>query len=373
MNNFSNCKTFSEYKKKFCNIVINNIGIPNLFDRVVIVETVNTGPRPKDNNIIEISCMEMMGGKITGYEFDAFLHPRFSINEVTKQNTNLSNNFYDEYYKDVYASDETVLEQFKKFVNQSKIVSYNANKEIDFINNELMFHKMSIFPKNKFYNVLYIVKQMFPQLNQGIFSLNKICEFLEINLPKEKYHSSKSDCFAVAKIISKLYDIIKREQSEKENQKQENNENEIYKINENSQIFSSSGVKSEKSGKNFESDFDYSESIIDIIEEKYRNDENQSENIFSDKKKNKAYRDKSEKNDSVKSGDDYELNEKSDQLLNNKRKMPFNDLVKNLKSKVTPEKNKNLNVIKNFEVNLEENEFKQIENELLKEKKKKEN
>ena len=40
----------------------------------------------------------------------------------------------------------------------------------------------------------------------------------------------------------------------------------------------------------------------------------------------------------MKSGDDYELNEKSDKLLNNKRKMPFNDLMKNLKSKVTPEK-----------------------------------
>jgi DNA polymerase III epsilon subunit-like protein len=68
--------------------------IPNIDERVIILETINTGPNPRKNNILEISCMEMMGGKITGYEFDAYLHPRYSINEVTKQKTNLNNNFY---------------------------------------------------------------------------------------------------------------------------------------------------------------------------------------------------------------------------------------------------------------------------------------
>ena len=90
------------------NIIINNVGIPSLYDRLVVVETVNTGHNPKENNIIEISCMEIMGGKITGYEFDAFLHPRHSISEVTKQKTNLNNNFYDEFYKDAYASDKSM-------------------------------------------------------------------------------------------------------------------------------------------------------------------------------------------------------------------------------------------------------------------------
>ncbi len=371
MNNFPNCKTFSEYKKKFCNIMTNDIGIPNLFDRVVIVETVNTGPKPKGNNIIEISCMEMMGGKITGFEFDAFLHPRYSINEVTKQKTNLNNNFYDEYYKDVYASDKMVLEQFKKFIGQSKIVSYNSNKEIEFINNELIFHKMSIFQKNKFYNVLNIIKQMFPLLNQGIFSLNKCCDFLEIKLPKEKYHSSKSDCFSVAKIISKLYDIIKDEQYEKENQKVENNENENEnnKISEKSQNFSSSGIKSEKSEKNSEIDFDYTESIIDIIEEENRNNKNRNENIINNKKRNKAYIDKNDRNNSDKFDYNYELNEKNDKFLNNKRNFgEFDDLMKNLKSKVSPDKKEEYNEVKNIGINLDENEFQQIENELLQEK-----
>ena len=72
MNNSSCYKSFSEYKKNLNNINLNNLGIPSLYDRIIIVETINTGPNPKENNIIEISYMEMMEGKITGYEFDVF-------------------------------------------------------------------------------------------------------------------------------------------------------------------------------------------------------------------------------------------------------------------------------------------------------------
>ena len=376
MKNLTNCKNFSEYKKKLGNIIINNIGIPSLYDRVIIVETVNTGPNPKLNNIIEISCMEMMGGKITGYEFDAFLHPRYSINEVIKQKTNLNNNFYEEYYKDVYASDKTVLEQFKKFVKQSKIISFNANKEIDFINNEFLFHKISIFPKNKFYCALNIFNQVFPGLKQNIFSLNKCSDFLEIKLPKEKYHTSKSDCFAVAKIISKLYDIINdiKKYQEMQIQKNTNNINntENYKINENMQNNSISGQKSDKSNKNSEIDFEYSQSFIDIIEEENRNDENRSENISINEKKKKNS-DKSDKSVNSNKSDYYnELSEKNNKkFLNNKRKnCEFNDLLKNLRNKVCHINNNEINNIKNKENYLEEDDFLRIEKELLKKKEK---
>ena len=370
MQNSSFYKTFSEYKKNLNNINLNNIGIPSLYERIVIVETINTGPNPKENNIIEISCMEMMGGKITGYEFDAFLHPRHSINEVTQQKTNLNNNFYEEYCKDVYVSDKNVLEQFKKFIKQSKIISFNANKEMNFINNELIFHKMSIFPKNKFIGALNIFKQMFPKLNQNIFSLNKCCEFLEIKLPKEKFHTSKIDCFTVAKIISKLYDIINDIQNKinKTNKETDNNKN-----NETTPINPPSAIKSDKSAKNSEIDFDYSDTLIDIIEEENRIDENRSENILINNEKNIKNNDKSVSN---KSDYSYELFEKKEKknikLLNNKRKIgEFDDLLKNLKSKVNQTKDNNeLKEIKNIEIDLDENEFKQIQKELGKKKEK---
>ena len=204
MKNFQGYKTISEYQKNSAEIITTNIDIPNIYNRIVVLSTLNTGVNPYDNNIIEISCMELMGGKITGYEFDAFLHPRYTINEVIKQKTNLNNNFYEDFFDGVYSSDKNVMIQFKKFVKQSRIIIFNSLKEIDFINNELNYHKIGSFQKNRFYSLINIFRQMFPHASQNILTLNKCCEFLEIQIPKEKYHSSKHDCFIACKILAKF-------------------------------------------------------------------------------------------------------------------------------------------------------------------------
>ena len=349
MKNSQGYKTITDYKKNSAEIITTNISIPNIYNRVVVLSTINTGANPQDNNIIEISCMEMMGGKITGYEFDAFLHPRFAINEVTKQKTNLTNNFYEEFFDNVYSSDKNVMIQFKKFVNQSKIIIFNTIKEIDFINNELNYHKIGTFQKNRFYGLINIFKQIFPLANQNIITLTKCCEFLEIQIPKEKYHTSKHDCFILCKILSKLYDIINT--TEKKGEKIEQKNAEKNGIIENDinlginlsekKISSISSPKSPKS-KISDNEFDYPDSLIDIIEEENRNtDENVSENIKlnnSSGKKNKI-----------------DLNEmkKDIKFLNNKRKNGFEDLVNNLKSKVNP-----IKIEDDLQINFNPNELK---------------
>ena len=329
MKNFQGYKTITDYQKNSAEIVTTNINIPNIYNRVVVVSTLNTGANPQENNIIEISCMEMMGGKITGYEFDAFLQPRYAINEVTKQKTNLNNNFYEDFFDSVYSSDKSVMTQFKKFVNQSKIIIFNTMKEIDFINNELNFHKIGTFQKNRFCSLINIFKQIFPQANPNIITLNKCCEFLEIRLPKEKTHTSKNDCFALCKILSKLYDIM-NSTGKKEDKILETNgidekiSDKKINLGKNSSEKKINSTLSSKS-KNSENDFDYSDSLIDIIEEENRNtDENVSENIFLNNLSGKNKK--------------FELNgiKKDIKFLNNKRKSGFQDLVNNLKSKVIP-------------------------------------
>ena len=343
-------KTISEYKKNSGEIITSNISIPNIYNRVIVLSTLNTGANPHENNIIEISCMEMMGGKLTGYEFDAYLHPRYAINEVTKQKTNLNNNFYEEFFESVYSSDKNVLVQFKKFVNQSKIIIFNTIKEIDFINNELNFQKIGTFQKNKFYSLFNIFKQMFPQANQNIISLTKCCEFLEIRLPKEKTHTSKNDCFALCKILSKLYDIINNSEQKIEkniSDKNENNTSEKKEINLVKNINGkitpiSLNSTSKNNSRNSDNEFDYSDSLIDIIEEENRNtDENVSENIVLNNlggKNNKLDLNDNKKNDII--------------FLNNKRKAKLDDLVNNLKNKVSPYK-----IEDDLQINFDPNEL----------------
>jgi DNA polymerase III epsilon subunit-like protein len=343
-------KTISEYKKNSGEIITSNISIPNIYNRVIVLSTLNTGANPHENNIIEISCMEMMGGKLTGYEFDAYLHPRYAINEVTKQKTNLNNNFYEEFFESVYSSDKNVLVQFKKFVNQSKIIIFNTIKEIDFINNELNFQKIGTFQKNKFCSLFNIFKQMFPQANQNIISLTKCCEFLEIRLPKEKTHTSKNDCFALCKILSKLYDIINNSEQKIEkniSDKNENNTSEKKEINLGKNINGkitpiSLNSTSKNNSRNSDNEFDYSDSLIDIIEEENRNtDENVSENIVLNNlggKNNKLDLNENKKNDII--------------FLNNKRKAKLDDLVNNLKNKVSPYK-----IEDDLQINFDPNEL----------------
>ena len=335
MKNFQGYKTISEYQKNSGEIITTNINIPNIYNRIVVLSTLNTGANPQDNNIIEISCMEVMGGKITGYEFDAFLHPRYAINEVTKQKTNLNNNFYEEFYNGVYSSDKNVMIQFKKFVKQSRIIIFNSMKEIEFINNELNFHKIGTFQKNRFYSLINIFKQMFPHANQNIITLNKCCEFLEIQIPKEKYHSSKHDCFIVCKILSKLYDIINNAQNKEQKNFEKNEILEKNGINTEKKINLSNNINGindkiiaspiNSNSKNSENEFEYSDSLIDIIEEENRiANENISENIVL--------------NNSGGKNKKLELNgiKKDIKLIGNKRKIEFQDLVNNLKSKVIP-------------------------------------
>ena len=338
MNNFHGYKTLTEYRKNSAEIVTTNISIPNIYNRVVILSTLNTGANPKENNIIEISCMEMMGGKITGYEFDAFLHPRYAINEVTKQKTNLNNNFYEEFYDNVYSSDKNVVIQFKKFVNKSKIMVFNSMKEIDFINNELNYHKIGIFQKNKFYSLIDIFRQIFPNANPHILTPSKCCEFLEIQIPKEKLHSSKHDCFILCKILAKLYDILNTTEKKEEKKEEIIMDNKIKLINLGKNSNS-------KNSKNSENEFEYSDSLIDIIEEENRNtNENISENIILNNSNNSSgKKNKIDLNNEIK---------KDIKFLNNKRKNEFEDLINNLKTKVSPVK-----IEDEFQINFNPNEL----------------
>ena len=380
-----------DYKDNLSKININSILIPDIKERIIIIDTVTTGSNPKENNIMEIGCLEMIGGKITGLEFHAFLHPRYSINEVTKQKTNLNANFYDEYYKDAYASDHKVLEQFKNFVNQSVIVAHNAPKDMEFINNEFIFHKINVFPKKKFFCTLNIFRQMFPDISRSICSLSKCCEYLDIKLPNKNYHSAIYDSFMVAKLMSKLFEIkeqiysqnnrinsnynfINRQMSfnsENRNSNYHNNENYQTNTDFNQNIFNSYNSFNDRNSNSLKLTEEEQKNILQN-KNLYKNDinfkkinsvnvissSNNFDNIFNKKIE--------EKRDINKISD---INNRDIKLLNNKRKLDFKDLIQNLKNKVNPNNN---NEIKNsfnkndIDLNLNANDFNVI-NKLIKE------
>ena len=380
-----------DYKDNLSKININSILIPDIKERIIIIDTVTTGSNPKENNIMEIGCLEMIGGKITGLEFHAFLHPRYSINEVTKQKTNLNANFYDEYYKDAYASDHKVLEQFKNFVNQSVIVAHNAPKDMEFINNEFIFHKINVFPKKKFFCTLNIFRQMFPDISRSICSLSKCCEYLDIKLPNKNYHSAIYDSFMVAKLMSKLFEIkeqiysqnnrinsnynfINRQMSfnsENRNSNYHNNENYQTNTDFNQNIFNSYNSFNDRNSNSLKLTEEEQKNILQN-KNLYKNDINfkkiNSVNVISSSNNfDNIFNKKIEEKRDINRISD--INNRDIKLLNNKRKLDFKDLIQNLKNKVNPNNN---NEIKNsfnkndIDLNLNANDFNVI-NKLIKE------
>jgi DNA polymerase-3 subunit epsilon len=356
---------------------------------------------------MEIGCLEMIGGKITGLEFHAFLHPRYTINEVTKQKTNLTSNFYDEYYKDAYASDHKVLEQFKNFVNQSVIVAHNASKDMEFINNEFIFHKINIFPKKKFFCTLNIFRQMFPDISRGICSLSKCCEYLDIKLPNKNFHSAIYDSFMVAKLMSKLFDIKEQvlENKNNMNTSQNNRSNNSYNYNSFNNFNRHLSINFENrnfinhNNENYQTNTDLNffnsynsfndknNNSIKLIEEEVKNafsfkeqnkntyvnnkndinfkkinsvnvisSSNNFDNIFS-KKIEESKKDSNKIND---------IGNKDIKLLNNKRKLDFKDLIQNLKNKVNPKNNEAKSCFNKNDIDLNANDFNVI-NKLIKE------
>ena len=288
-----------KYKNDINNINILNIHLPPLYTRYIVIDTKTTGPNPKENNIIEIACIEVIDGKISGEEFHAFLQPRYKMNEFSEKKTKLTDNFYKEYFTDVYLSDKNVLENFKHFVGNSLIFAHNANTEMEFINNELTYWKIPIITKRKLLCTLKIFKEIFPFLSRNICSLKKCCEYLDLKPPSDNFHSAIFDSFMTARMVCRFFEIgnelrereeIKNKENKNENIKLENNNNKNEKNGnlyfddidkEYNNIMRNAGLSEIYINKNYESNKEkkiFVEKYFDINSEENKNENDNDKN-----------------------------------------------------------------------------------------------
>ena len=291
-----------KYKNDINNINILNIHLPPLYTRYIVIDTKTTGPNPKENNIIEIACIEVIDGKISGEEFHAFLQPRYKMNEFSEKKTKLTDNFYKEYFTDVYLSDKNVLENFKHFIGNSLIFAHNANTEMEFINNELTYWKIPIIPKRKFLCTLKIFKEIFPFLSRNICSLKKCCEYLDLKPPSDNYHSAIFDSFMTARMVCRFFEIgnelrereeIKNKENKIENLKLENHKNgkngNLYfdDIDKDyNSIMRNAGLSEIFINENYESNKENKIIIVEKDFDKNNSEENKNENNIDENKSN---------------------------------------------------------------------------------------
>ena len=256
-------------------IDLQQIEFPSLSGRYIAIDTETTGANPKENNIIEIACVEIEHGKITGNEFHAFLHPRYQINQISEKKHKLSSNFYENYFNDVYTSDKRCLETFKNFIGNSIIFSHNANIDMQFINNELSYWNLQQIPKKRFMCTMKIFRTIFPNLSRNYCSLSKCCEYFDFVSPNQNFHSAIHDSFMTARIVCKFFEIFNNKENyllESKEPKDSNILLEKKKERDNSEIDIYNVID-----KGEETNLQESKNIKNVINEKNNINTNQSE------------------------------------------------------------------------------------------------
>ncbi len=101
--------------------------------RQVVLDTETTGLEVRQGHrLIEIACVELVGRRITGREYQTYLNPGRSIDEGARAVTGIADAFLLD--KPLFGD---VVEAFLAFVEGAELVIHNANFDIGFLDNEL--------------------------------------------------------------------------------------------------------------------------------------------------------------------------------------------------------------------------------------------
>lgn len=105
--------------------------------RSVVLDTETTGmPVTDGHRIIEIGCVELMGRRLTGRHFHAYLQPDREIDEGAIAVHGITNDFVQDKPRFKEVADE-----FFEFIKGARLIIHNAAFDVGFINNEFALIK----------------------------------------------------------------------------------------------------------------------------------------------------------------------------------------------------------------------------------------
>ena len=185
--------------------------IPPKNGRYIVLDTETTGLK-KEDHIIEIGACEIKNGNLTGDQFHIYLRPRLVMEDRVVQLHGISNNFYDEYYKDIYMDDKQNLLNFSKWVGGSIIFAHNAPFDMNAINRELFYWGLHEIPIKKYRCSMRIFREIIsleePLYDEKYTSLEKCCEYFGIKSNGKIFHNALFDSYMTARLVNKLYEKI---------------------------------------------------------------------------------------------------------------------------------------------------------------------
>ncbi|WMC20366.1 MAG: exonuclease domain-containing protein [Candidatus Carsonella ruddii] len=163
------------------------------------VETTGLSPH-KGDRVIEIGCVEVINGFLTGRVFHSYFNTEAEISNDAFQIHGINKLFLK---KKPFFFEK--LDDFLGFIDNSIIVAHNAKFDINFIHyeiNQCGGNADDFYEKNFFLDSLEIARKMFPKQRNDLDSLCK--RFNLINKNFRNKHNALIDAWLLSLVIIKM-------------------------------------------------------------------------------------------------------------------------------------------------------------------------
>ena len=185
--------------------------IPPKYGRYIVLDTETTGLK-KNDHVVELGAHEILDGKLTGGQFHIYIKPRLQMEEIVIRIHQITNDYYKDFYEDIYTNDRQNLINFINWVGDALIFAHNATFDMNAINFELKYWGLPEFPKSKFRCSMRIFKEIIgriePYFDDKFICLEKCCRFFELTSNDKSFHNALFDSFMTGRVISKLYETL---------------------------------------------------------------------------------------------------------------------------------------------------------------------
>lgn len=176
----------------------------------VVVDLETTGLSPaKGGRIIEIAAVRVLNGEIKD-TFHTLINPQLKIPPKITQLTGIRNGDVED-----KPTRFQVLPQLYQFIGNAVVVCHNV--AFDWSRFLLDgFKQVGIYPNNETFCTLKFFKKVMPGLGRGGYTLDRLCELLQVSL--EHHHQALDDTVSTAKCLISFLHLFTPESFQK-NQK----------------------------------------------------------------------------------------------------------------------------------------------------------
>ena len=165
--------------------------------REIVLDTETTGLDPRTGDkIVEIGAVELWNHLPTGKTFHKYLNPERNVPEEAQAVHGLTEDFLRD--KPLFSQ---IVDDFLRFIKDSKLVIHNASFDMKFINSELELAKKSKLPGDITIDTLSIARKKFPG---SPASLDALCRRFNIDNSARTLHGALLDSEILAEVYLEL-------------------------------------------------------------------------------------------------------------------------------------------------------------------------